>query len=586
MRLDIRHPFVLLDDARKGGASPRLYRAPVEIVRADDLASVDDVLERIEGARDRGLSAAGYLSYAAAPAFEPRAGDAGADGVPIIWFGLFDRYEVIAPDDFPSLLGGPGGAWIGAPQPDIDRAEYERRAARIADLIAAGDIYQANLTFRATVRAHGHPLALYAAIRDRANAGYGAIVSTGDALILSFSPELFFALQDGVLTARPMKGTAPRGKTAQEDRALAEALHGDPKQRAENLMILDLMRNDFARIAEPGSVRVPERFVVEHYPTVHQMVSGVKAKLAPDRSPVDALRALFPCGSVTGAPKIRAMQVIGEVEQGRPRGVYTGAIGRIDSNGDAMFNVAIRTLTRDKDGSYTLGLGSGLVADSVPGDEWDECLSKGAFLTAGQRQFDLIETMKFDPNAGIVLLERHLERMKASAAAFDFHFDRHGARNELQAATFRLREPRKIRLLLSRTGAVAIEIAPMPAAIRQPLSVALAPLPVARDDFRLRHKTSDRGFYDGARAASGADEVVFVGEDGLVTEGSFTSVFVERDGVLVTPRADLGLLPGILRAELLATGKAVEGDVTEADLAQGFYVGNALRGLIVARLVA
>ena len=281
-----------------------------------------------------------------------------------------------------------------------------------------------------------------------------------------------------------------------------------------------------------------------------------------------------------GRPNCARWSVIAEVEQA-PRGAYTGSIGRIDANGDAMFNVAIRTLTV-ADGAATLGLGSGIVADSTAPEEWSECAAKGAFITANQRRFDLIETMAFDPEAGIPQLERHLARMKASAETFGFVFDRHDTRNELQAATFRLRGARKIRLVLAASGAVAIEVAPLPPAPDHPVPVAIVPLPVAPQDFRLRHKTSDRAFYDAARLASGAFETIFVDPAGFLTEGSFTSLFVARGGVLVTPPLSRGLLPGILRAELIETGQAIEGEVTPADLAAGFLVGNALRGLIPA----
>ena len=270
------------------------------------------------------------------------------------------------------------------------------------------------------------------------------------------------------------------------------------------------------------------------------------------------LAALFPCGSITGAPKIRAIEALRDIESSSaPRGPYTGAIGRLDATGGAMFNVAIRTLTIEKGADHALlGVGGGIVADSRLSDEWDEALAKTAFVTADARPFDLIETMAFDPVEGLLLLERHLARMKASAAALGFAFDRHGARNELQAATFRLREAKRIRLLLAPSGAVAIEVAPMPPAAEGPVEVTIAPLPVAADDFRLRHKTSDRAFYDRARAGF---ETVFE-SDGHVTEGSFTNVFVERDGMLLTPPLTAGLLPGVLRAELLETPDEILGD--------------------------
>jgi para-aminobenzoate synthetase/4-amino-4-deoxychorismate lyase len=581
MRLHDATPFVLLDDARPGGTA-RLYRAPVTTLQADTAEEVATLLAALDRAREEGRAVAGFLTYEAGRSAEGLIAPREAP-LPLGWFGIFDGYETV---EAGGLLPDPAGAWVGAPQPELGFADYACAFERVREWIEAGDIYQANLTFRATVSVLGDPRALYAAIRPRAAAGHGALVWTGTDWLLSFSPELFFRLHGATLSARPMKGTARRDADPARDAAAAAALAGDPKQRAENLMILDLLRNDIARVAVPGSVTVPERFVVERYPTVHQMVSSVQGTLAPNCTPAQALAALFPCGSVTGAPKRRAMEVIEAVEES-PRGIYTGAIGRIDASGDASFNVAIRTLHL-KPGAQTasLGLGSGVIADSTAAAEWRECHDKGRFLSLGQPRFDLIETMAFDPREGIPLLERHLERMKASARQLGFAFDRHAARNELQAATFRLERPSRVRLLLSASGAIAVEAGPLPPAPVEPVSVTVVPLPVAPADFRLRHKTSDRSFYDAARREAGCFEVAFLGPDGQLTEGSFTSLFVQRDGLLHTPPLSSGLLPGVLRAQLLEEGRAAETTLCPADLAQGFYVGNALRGLLRARLVA
>ncbi|MCP3735095.1 aminodeoxychorismate synthase component I [Sphingomonas sp. RP10(2022)] len=583
-------PFVLIDDlriegARADGAGARLYADPVEIVVAERPEEVAPALARLRGARGRGLQAAGYLSYEAGAALMPRALPARAVDGPLLWFGLFAGHRALAAAEVAALLPDPAGAWAAAPVPRIERYVYDAALARVLALIRAGDIYQANLTLRADVAFAGDPLALYARLRRGARAGHGALVATGERHLLSLSPELFFALEGDRLTCRPMKGTATRGETAHEDAARAAALHADAKQRAENLMIVDLMRNDLSRVAVAGSVAVPDLFTIESYPTVHQMTSTVTATLAEGQDAIDVVAALFPCGSITGAPKQRAMEVIAEVEAA-PRGAYTGSIGWIDANGDAGFNVAIRTLAVPKGAEVAeLGLGSGIVADSRADEEWAECLAKGAFVTAGQRPLDLIETMAFDPEEGMALLERHLARLTASAEALGFRFDRHAARNELQAATFRLRERARIRLLLAQSGGIAIEVAPMPAVFDRPLTVAVVPLPVAASDFRLRHKTSDRGFYDAARAAAGTDEVVFVAPDGWLTEGSFTSLFVpDPAGRLRTPPLALGLVPGVLRSQLIDSGRAVEANLSPDDLAGQFFVGNALRGLIPAML--
>ncbi|HEY0316430.1 MAG TPA: aminodeoxychorismate synthase component I [Sphingomonas sp.] len=569
--LDRSTPFVLLDDARLEGAAPaRLYRDPVETIATDDPARLANCLAALRYAQVHGLHAAGWIAYDAGALGEPPAGVAGA---PLLWFGLFERYETIAPERVAALLPDPAGAWAGAPKPLIDRAAYAAAFARVKAYIAAGDIYQANLTFQAELSVAGDPLALYARIRGAAAAGWGGIVHDGTRTLLSFSPEMFVRLDGRRIEARPMKGTAPRDS---DPRALAD----DPKQRAENLMIVDLIRNDLSRIAAPASVSVPELFAIERYPTILQMTSSITAELGEGADAVSLLEAAFPCGSITGAPKLRAMAIAAEVEAG-PRGIYTGAIGRLDAGGDAAFNVAIRTLVVAEEGRATIGLGSGVVADSGVDAEWAECLAKGAFVPAACPRFDLLETMGFDPLDGFTDLERHLARMKRSADALGFVFDRHDCRNELQAATFRLRDAARIRVRLSSTGRIAIEVRPAPVAPGT-IVAPIVPLPVAPEDFRLRHKTSDRAFYDAARGHHA--EVVFARPDGLLTEGSFTNLFVERAGKLLTPPVARGLLPGILRERLIADGEAMEHDLTEADLRDGFFLGNALRGLIAARL--
>lgn len=384
---DPLNPFVLLDDARaEGGTDARLYVAPVEIVEAWRVEEVPGALDRLERAAGRGLHIAGFLGYEAGLALERRLGaiaTEGAGDAPLLWFGLFERCERVAAGAVEALLPDPMGGAVGAPMPLIGPDAYRAAFDKVIGLIRAGDIYQANLTFPCAVPLTGDPRAVYAAVRQHARAGYGGIVFTGTHWLLSFSPELFFTLHEGRLTARPMKGTAARGLDAAGDAAAIAALRDDPKQRAENLMIVDLLRNDLSRVAQPGSVAVPELFHVETYPTVHQMTSTVQADIAPGLGAVDVLRAIFPCGSITGAPKLRAMEVIHAVEAG-PRGPYTGSIGHIAPDGNAAFNVAIRTIFfKEGDAMGRIGLGSGVVSDSVADAEWAECLEKGRFLTAG-----------------------------------------------------------------------------------------------------------------------------------------------------------------------------------------------------------
>ncbi len=581
-------PFVLLDDAREAGAAPaRLYRGPVEIIAVRKSEDLAPMLDRLRDAGTRGLHAAGLLSYQAGETFAADRNPAmSSDMAPLAWFGLFEEYREIGGGTLPSWLPDASGGWLGQVRPEIAFGDYAEAFGRVLEYIRAGDIYQANLTFPAAARYAGHPLALYAALRSRAAAGYGGVIWTGEDWHLSFSPELFFALKDGAVTTKPMKGTAARAGDPAADRDARENLRGDAKQRAENLMIVDLLRNDLSRVCAPNTVEVPELFSIESYPTIHQMVSVVTGKLAEQKDAVDLLSAIFPCGSITGAPKIRAMEIICEVESG-PRDLYCGSIGRIDPDGNAAFNVAIRTFSLCQERRcVSLGLGSGVVADSKVADEWAECLAKGEFARLQHHDFDLIETMRFEPDAGIRRLELHLERMKESARLLEFEFDRHDTRNRLHAASFHLDRAAKLRLLLARSGAIAIETGELPKAAAGQMSVVVRPLPVDSSDFRLRHKTSDRAFYDDARKAAGSDEVLFADGDGYLTEGSRSAIFVERDGMLATPPLSRGLLPSVLRQELIEQGKAFEADLRSEDLDAGFFLGSSLRGLHPAKIVA
>ncbi len=593
-------PFILLDDARGDGAhDAQLYENPRAIFVAHRPADVERVLADAEAARiATGGTLAGYLAYEAGLAMEPRLAPladarSGSSG-PLVWFGLFDQVTTLASADVPAWLeqrGGDGPASIGPMMPQISTGAYLEQFDRLQEAIRAGDIYQANYTMLMAGPAHGEPLAIYRKIRPAGAAGYGGVIFDGSHWLLSFSPELFFTLHDGEAKVKPMKGTRPRGSTEALDKAFAEELAESVKDKAENLMIVDLMRNDLSRVAEAGSVRVERPFAIESYPTVHQMVSTVRATLLPGKSAMDMLHALFPCGSITGAPKIRAMELINEVERDA-RGPYCGAIGRIDGDGNAAFNVAIRTvrLTPGENNRHHVvaGVGGAIVADSEGMSEWRECLIKASFLRREASGADLIESMLFDPEKGIPLLELHLERMKASALELGYAFDRHETRNRIQALCFELEEPAKLRILLARSGDVALQaVALGDGSLGEPVTCRAMPIPVVTGDRRLRHKTTDRAFYDMARKAAqdaGAAEAIFVRDDGLVTEASFSNIFVEQDGKLLTPPLALGLLPGVLRRSLIDEGRAVEAELTLDDLAGGFLLGNSVRGLMKAVL--
>ncbi|WP_298471133.1 aminodeoxychorismate synthase component I [uncultured Erythrobacter sp.] len=599
-----RSQFVLLDDARESGAADALlYQNPTEIFAAYSADDVERVLAEAEKARSEGRgSLAGYIAYEAglaleaklAPLADARSGSAG----PLVWLGLFDSPERITADEVPTWLAAhsEGNTSLGPLDPQLSPGGYVEAFEALREAIHAGDIYQANLTYPLAGSYRGDPLALYGALRPAAQAGYGGVIFDGSHWLLSFSPELFVALDGNQAKVKPMKGTRPRGLDEAGDVALAEELATSVKDKAENLMIVDLMRNDLSRVAVPGSVQVDAPFAIESYPTVHQMVSTVRAQLAPGKGAGDLVRAIFPCGSITGAPKIRAMELINQVERDG-RGPYCGAIGRIDADGDAAFNVAIRTLRltpiENAQGTAVLGVGSAIVADSDPLAERRECEVKAGFARRSSPKLtapacDLIETMAFTPEEGIALLELHLERMKRSAKELGFEFDRHAARNQIHALCFELEEPAKLRLMASRSGATSLETSPMPDPNGEPLKAIALPNPVDPSDWRLAHKTSDRGFYEDALTAAhsmDASEAILVREDGLVTEGSFTNVFVERGDMLLTPPKHLGLLPGVFRAFLIEKERAREAELTLDDLADGFWLGNAVRGLFKAEFL-
>jgi len=365
-------PFVLIEGPNPDDA--RLFRRPKAILRADRLHDVRETLALMEQAQQAGHHLAGYLAYEAGYAFEPGLRDiAPIPSSPLVCFGVFDEPERL---DWGNVAAGGSLFDIEA---EWSEHRYSRRFERALSYIGAGDIYQVNLTFPLKGRWDGDPLALYARLRRHQQAPFGALVALGETAILSFSPELFFERAGRAIRVRPMKGTAPRGTDLADDDRLASALAASEKNRAENLMIVDLLRNDLGRIAEQGSVKVTDLFTVERYPTVLQMTSGVEAQLRDDIGLAGTLAALFPCGSITGAPKIRAMQIIRELED-RPRGVYCGSIGHVRPDGDARFNVAIRTATLAADGEFVFNVGSGVVSDSTARAEYEECLLKARFL--------------------------------------------------------------------------------------------------------------------------------------------------------------------------------------------------------------
>jgi para-aminobenzoate synthetase/4-amino-4-deoxychorismate lyase len=575
------------------GGPWRTFRDPVEVIVADRVEEVADLLARVDRAvHDNGWYAAGFVTYEAAAAFGLPARPAPEGGLPLAAFGLFTPDNVGTLPQLPATHGYRVGDWT----PSIDRAAYASAMRRIKARIEAGDTYQINFTFRLNARFEGDPVAVLRDLHAAQAGQWGACVDTGRHAICSASPELFFAVERDRVVCRPMKGTAPRGLWPAADRAQAEWLRTSEKNQAENVMVVDMVRNDLGRIARPGSVEVAPLFEIERYPLQWQMTSTVKARTSsPDLRALFA--ALFPSGSVTGAPKHSSMEIIGELET-RPRGIYTGAIGYWSPNGRGHFNVAIRSVCIDREASGAeFGVGSGVVWDSIDADEYDECLLKASIVGrpprrsyAVSRRPDtrLLESIGWTAEAGFTLLERHMARLHASAECFGYELDDAAIRAMLDTAVADLHGPAKVRLLVGHNGSVvceAIDLAPLP---ERPLRVALAAEPIDPEDVFLYHKTTRREVYERARASRpDADAGLLWNPAGEITEGTDANVVVEIDGRRVTPPVACGLLGGTFRAALIEAGEIIEQRITTAELQQAprFWLINSVRGWMPATLI-
>ncbi len=563
--------LVILDDGPR-----RVFSAPFDVIRADVPAEVPAALAALGAALEHGHHVAGWLSYELGYVLEPRLAAKPVAG-PLLRLGVFGPPKSAAPC-------GAGRAYAGPLRPEWDAAQYAARFARVKDYIEAGDIYQANLSFRAAFAFVGDARVLYERLLAESGAGHCGYIAFfdekdgGERQIVSLSPELFFDLTaDGRITAKPMKGTSARKR---DDGAERLALSTSEKDRAENLMIVDLLRNDLSRIAEAGSVEVKNLFEVETYPTLHAMVSTVTARKRADAGPAALLKALFPCGSVTGAPKIRAMEILRELESS-PRGAYCGAIGHFAPDGSARFNVAIRTLTISG-GEGELGIGGGVVQDSRSESEYAECLLKARFFETARKPLQLIETLRFENGFG--RLEAHLARLENSAPVFGVPFDRIAARKALDEAVAGRGGALRVRLTLDEAGRHDAAAYDLPASPSY-WTYAVSPQRTDSRDKLLRHKTNWRELYESEVKRLGSDEVVFVNERGEITEGARSNIFVARGGVLLTPPSETGLLAGCLRAELIADGRAREALLTPDDLLGEVYFGNSLRGLIAGKRI-
>ena len=612
---------ILLESARPGSrdSTSLLFLSPLRVLEAKEPAEIPGLFAQIESAIAAGHVAAGFFSYECGTAFEPKAGLRSPNeplpepAPPLAWFGIYEQAWTYDPVTGTFPCGDPPGlpdvdsdaiseARLNRPQENSAPAAplelvsaltpdaFARRIDAIHEWIRAGDVYQLNFTFPMRTRIAASPAALYAQLRSRQPVDYCAFIHWQlGRHILSLSPELFFRLEDDGtkrrITTRPMKGTARRGRSTAEDRQIADNLHNDTKNRSENVMIVDLLRNDLGRLCEFGTVQVANLFAVERYPTLWQMTSTVTGTLRRDVRCHDIFRALFPCGSITGAPKVRAMQLIAQLEE-EPRGVYTGAIGFF-SRTKSVFSVAIRTLEVDGENA-AMGVGSGIVIDSSAANEYRECQLKAEFLTRPQPPFSLIETMLWQD--GYPLLELHLNRLLDSANYFDFPCDPAQVKASLLtlAASFPDQHPRKVRLLLDAQGALALSHDLLPSeapAAAASLRVCITPQRTHSSDRFLFHKTTHRPLYEAAFKSAqeaGFCDVLFLNEQGQVTEGAISNVFIRKNDLWLTPPVACGLLPGVYRRHLLATRPDVQEQILHLEdlkTADAIFLSNAVRGL-------
>jgi para-aminobenzoate synthetase/4-amino-4-deoxychorismate lyase len=593
---DSRPGSVLLETTRPGPGEDRSYLF-LDPERVLSLSSPDDAAQffaDMDSCLEDGLHLAGFLCYELGCVFEPRSLPLFRrdSRLPLAWFGayrapfVFDHGTGRSDPEPPAGGGGDRSFRVSGCALLTPRDAYCAQVERVRELIASGETYQVNLTNRVRFDFSGSPVGFFRALSERQSVPYAAFIRLGEARILSASPELFFRIEGRTIETRPMKGTAPRGRDAAEDERLGLWLQADPKNRSENVMIVDLLRNDLARVSRIGTVETRDVLAVEAYETLFQMTSTVRSSLLQGAGPRQVLGALFPSGSITGAPKLRTLAAIRELEEA-PRGIYTGAIGFFSPSGGAAFNVAIRTILLDG-GRGEMGVGSGVVYDSSPEREFEECLLKARFLT--DFEWDLLETILWKD--GYHLLPYHLERLQDSAVHLGFPYPAREIDGALssEAARHAPGESLRVRLLLGRDGTVRVESSPCSPQEALP-TVMLADLHTSSADPFLRHKTTRRELYNAfhRKAASlGHADAIFRNERGEITEGTIHNVFVLLDGQLLTPPVSSGLLPGVERRHVLETDpRAREQVLRLEDLlqAEALYLSNSVRGLLRVRLV-
>lgn len=554
----------------------KVFENPLEELIAKNLSEVIPVMKKAEEAQKAGKYVAGFISYEAAPAFRSDLLTKTPDlKMPLIWFGVYDTFTDAA-------VGVKENSPI-AFNMETNYLDYTKKIAAIKSEIASGNTYQLNYTIRlqGDLPDDFSAQATYQALQQAGKANYTALLSTTDFQIISTSPELFFKWEGNLLTTRPMKGTVRRGVTKEADQAAHDWLLNDPKNRAENVMIVDLLRNDLGMIAQPGSVRVPKLMNLEPYPTVWQMTSTVTAKTSPETSLTNVFKALFPCGSITGAPKARTMEIISQLEDSA-RGVYCGAIGFLEPNGNAIFNVPIRTISITNNNA-TYGVGGGIVWDSDAESEFSEIQAKSAILK-NPTSFSLIECLRIE-NRALSRIEFHLARLEQSADYFGFHFNR----TETEQLWYKTAKnyadgTYKYRFLLNSDGTTHTEITKI-STNNNSITAALAREPISTDDLFLYYKTTNRAIYNHLKNTF-TDETILWNENGELTEFINGNIVLNINGHLLTPPVSSGLLPGTMRASLLAEKRVSEQILTKKDLYKADYVWliNSVRGFVEVEL--
>jgi para-aminobenzoate synthetase / 4-amino-4-deoxychorismate lyase len=562
------------DDLVAGAERSFRLVEPVGVIEARRPSEVAGAIDAAGSAAGRGLWAAGFVAYEAAPGLDPelsvrvRAPDDPFAELPLAWFSLFERKEHLPPLE-PGRLDPTGSA--GSPwRPSVDRATYDAAVERIRELIAAGHTYQVNHTIRLRAMIQGDERGFYRDLCLAQRGGYAAFLDLGRYRVLSASPELFFRIDGDRITTRPMKGTASRGRWLAEDEEIAARLVASSKDRAENAMIVDLLRNDLGRICRTGSVEVERMLEAERFETVWQLTSTIEGDLRPEIALLDTFRALFPSGSVTGAPKVRTTRIIADLEDSA-RGPYCGAIGYLAPPGSdeprANFNVAIRTVVLDSQTrTAEYGVGGGITHDSSASGEYEEIVAKARVLTDVRPAFELFESLAHVPAEGFRHLDEHLERLAGSARYLGFRFEPEAAAAALKRAVADVSGPSVVRLTLAREGALSTDVRDLPPA-DDAVRVALDDEPVDPSDVWLFHKTTRRAPYERRRERRpDVDDVLLVNDRGEVTESTIANLGVRLQGVWVTPPIDAGLLPGTYRTVLLREGRLIERSVSVDEL--------------------